>query len=185
MNAAHGTPQVADEQIITIFHLALQVYCSPSLKEYLHNPVMPLLACNIERKESILCAHGGVCGHMGVWWLYVHTHQCVNLCQCHQNSGNKSTSVCTCISNHTSKCSYKHLTIAHYFLYMFTADKCDVTVTYVYIGLAHTSFHVPFSTLAIGRYPHNETSTTVGEGHVRGQVLVRYTKCCRRICIQA
>ena len=60
MNTAHGTLQVTDEQITIIFHLALQVYCSPSLKEYLRNPVMPLLACNIERRESILRAHGGV-----------------------------------------------------------------------------------------------------------------------------
>ena len=73
---------------------------------------------------------------------------------------------------------------------MFTADKCDVTNTYVYIELnmAHTSLHVPFSTLDIGRYSHNETCRTVGEGYVRGQVpvFVRYTKCCiRTICIQA
>ena len=61
MNTAHGTPQVTDEQTITIFHLVLQVYCSPSLKEHLHNPVMPLMARNIQRKESILCAHGDVC----------------------------------------------------------------------------------------------------------------------------
>ena len=61
MNTAHGTPQVTDEEIIIIFHLVLQVYCSPSLKEHLHNPVMTLLACTIERKEPILCAHGDVC----------------------------------------------------------------------------------------------------------------------------
>ena len=62
MNNVHGTTQVTDQQIITIFHLALQVYCSPSLKEHLHNPVMTLLACNIERTVSILCAHGVMCG---------------------------------------------------------------------------------------------------------------------------
>ena len=49
-----------DEQI-TVIHLVLQVYCSPSLKEYLHNPVMSLLARNMERTVSILRAHGGVC----------------------------------------------------------------------------------------------------------------------------
>ena len=70
MNTAHGTLQVTDEQIITIFHLGLQVYCSPSLKEYLHSPVMPLLARKIERRASILRAHGGVC----VWWWYVNIH---------------------------------------------------------------------------------------------------------------
>ena len=43
------------------FHLPLQVYCSPSLKELLHNPVMTLLACNKERTGSILHAHGVVC----------------------------------------------------------------------------------------------------------------------------
>ena len=74
MNTAHGTLQVTDEQTITIFHLVLQVYCSPSLKEYLHNPVMPVLARNIERTASILCAYGGVCGRVGVWWLCVNIH---------------------------------------------------------------------------------------------------------------
>ena len=48
--------KVTEEQII-IFHLALQVYCSPSLKQHLHNPVMTLLACKIERTVSILCAN--------------------------------------------------------------------------------------------------------------------------------
>ena len=71
MNTAHGTPQVTDEQIIVVIHLALQVYCSPSLKEQVHNPVMPLLARNKERKETILRAHGGVCACVGVWWLCV------------------------------------------------------------------------------------------------------------------
>ena len=61
MNTAHGTLQVTDEQIIVIIHLVLQVYCSPSLKEHLHNPVMPLLTRNKERKETILRAHGGMC----------------------------------------------------------------------------------------------------------------------------
>ena len=63
-----------DEQIIAIFHLGLQVYCSPSPKEHLHNPVMPLLARNIERRGSILCAHGGVCGRVGVCWWCVNIH---------------------------------------------------------------------------------------------------------------
>ena len=61
VNIVHGITQVTDEQIITIFHLVLQVYCSPSLKEHLHNPVMTLLARSIERKESILHVHGVVC----------------------------------------------------------------------------------------------------------------------------
>ena len=74
MNTAHGTLQVTDEQIITIFHLVLQVYCSPSLKEHLHNSVMPLPARSIERTVSILCAHGGVCACVGVWWLCVNIH---------------------------------------------------------------------------------------------------------------
>ena len=42
-------------------NLALQVYCSPSLKELLHNSVMPLLARNKERKEPKLHVHG-------MWW---------------------------------------------------------------------------------------------------------------------
>ena len=44
------------------FHLVLQVYCSSSLKELLHNPVMTLLARIKQRKESILHAHGSVRG---------------------------------------------------------------------------------------------------------------------------
>ena len=82
-----------NEQIIAIFHLVLQVYCSPSLKEHLHNPVMPFLARSKERRASILHAHGGGCACVFggcVWiyvWLCVHAHQCVHLCQCHQNSG--------------------------------------------------------------------------------------------------
>ena len=43
------------------YYLVLQVYCSPSLKELLHNPVMTVLACNIERKEAILHGHSCVC----------------------------------------------------------------------------------------------------------------------------
>ena len=86
-----------DEQI-TVFHLILQVYRSPSLKEQVYNPVMPLAARTIERKDSILRAHGGVCVcvcggcvnicmyvcalYVGVW-LCVHIH----LCQCIQNNG--------------------------------------------------------------------------------------------------
>ena len=79
MNTAHGTLQVTDEQIIVIIHLALKIYCSPSLKEHLHNLVMPLLACTKERKESILNAHGGVCARVGVWWLCV---VCVHVWVC-------------------------------------------------------------------------------------------------------
>ena len=96
MNIVHGTTQVTDEQIITILHLVLQVNCSPSLKEYLHSPVMTHLACNIQRTASILCANGVVCAC--VWccvrectcifvccmcmcvWLCVHVHQCVHSC---------------------------------------------------------------------------------------------------------
>ena len=89
--------EVTDEQIITIFYLVLQVHCSPSLKEYLHNPVMPHLARSIERKESILCAHGGVCACVGV---VVVCEYIQHLCQCIQNGAYKST--CKCISNHTS-----------------------------------------------------------------------------------
>ena len=77
MNTAHGTLQVTDEQIKVIFHLVLQIYCSSSLKEQVHNPVMPLLACIRERKESILHAHGGVCMHVCVWWLCVMCVACV------------------------------------------------------------------------------------------------------------
>ena len=68
--------------------LLLQVYCSPSLKEHLHNPVMTVLACDIERKESILHAHSVVCAcvcgvvcinhicvlHVHGVWLCVHVH---------------------------------------------------------------------------------------------------------------
>ena len=66
-----------DEQII--FHLVLQVYCSPSLKEHLHNPVMSLMARTIQRKESILCAHGGVCS-VGVCAVAVCEYMHVCLC---------------------------------------------------------------------------------------------------------
>ena len=108
MNNAHGTTQVTDEQIITIFHLALQVYCSPSLKEHLHNPVMTLLACNIERTVSILCAHGVMCGVvcMNICVLHVHVCGCVYKCirfvhsfaQCLPNGGYKSTSILSVIT---------------------------------------------------------------------------------------
>ena len=79
----HGTPQVTDEQIIVILHLVLQVYCSPSLKEQIHNPVMPLLARNKERKETILRAHGGMCACVCVcggcvMWVCC----CVYICIC-------------------------------------------------------------------------------------------------------
>ena len=84
-----GTTQVRDEQITTIFHLVLQVYCSPSLKEHLHNTVMTLLACDIERKESILHAHGGGVGGGGggggvcvCVCVYVCVCVCVCLCVC-------------------------------------------------------------------------------------------------------
>ena len=90
MNNAHGTTQVTDEQIITIFHLALQVYCSPSLKEHLHNPVMTLLACNIERRVSILCAHGVMCGVV-----------CMNICVLHVH-------VCGCVYKWISLCIHLH-----------------------------------------------------------------------------
>ena len=40
----------SDREQIIIFNLVLQVYCSPSLKELLYNPVMPLLTCNNKRK---------------------------------------------------------------------------------------------------------------------------------------
>ena len=53
----------------TIFYLVLQVYCSPTLKEYVHNPAMTVLACNVERTVSILCVHG-----------VVHACVCVVLC---------------------------------------------------------------------------------------------------------
>ena len=43
------------------FYLPLQVYCSPTLKELLHNTVMTVLACNKERTDSILRAHGVMC----------------------------------------------------------------------------------------------------------------------------
>ena len=82
MNTAQGTLQVTDEQII---HLGLQVYCSPGLKEYLHSPVMSLLARTIERTVSILCAHGSVdiwvCV-VYVWWcvVVVFEYMCVCLC---------------------------------------------------------------------------------------------------------
>ena len=46
---------------LTNNNLGLQVYCSLSLKEFLHNPVMTVLACNIERTGSILREHGIMC----------------------------------------------------------------------------------------------------------------------------
>ena len=147
MNTAQGTPQVTDEQIITVFHLVLQVYCSPSLKELLHNPVMPLLARIIERRGSTLCAHSGVCACVCVWWLYVHTHACLCVacawvcgCVC------MHISVCICVSAirivDTNLQVYAHASVTTQvqlniwqlliiFLYMFTADKWDVTVTHL------------------------------------------------------
>ena len=93
VNTVHGLSQVTDEQIITIFHLVLQVHCSPSLKEHLHNPVMTFHACSIERTDSILCAHGGVCGVVcvnvhaylcvawaGVWCVYMCISVCIHAC---------------------------------------------------------------------------------------------------------
>ena len=63
---------------------------------------MPLLACTIQRKESILCAHRGVCMYVcvacGCVDMCIHIH----LCQCIQNGGYKSTSISTCSNNHTS-----------------------------------------------------------------------------------
>ena len=120
MNIVHGTTQVTDEQIITILHLVLQVNCSPSLKEYLHSPVMTHLACNIQRTVSILCAHGVVCAcvcvvlcawmYMYICVLYVHVCVvvctcalvCAFMCECLPNGGYKSTNILTCTSNHTS-----------------------------------------------------------------------------------
>ena len=46
---------------LTNNNLGLQVYCSLSLKEHLHNPVMTVLACNMERTGTILRAHGVMC----------------------------------------------------------------------------------------------------------------------------
>ena len=83
MNTAHGTPQVTDEQIIVIIHLVLQVYCSPSLKEQVHNPVMPLLTRNIERTVSILRAHGvGVCVCVVLCVACAWVCGCVYICIC-------------------------------------------------------------------------------------------------------
>ena len=85
----HGTPQVTVEQIITIIHLGLQVYCSPSLKEHLHNPVMSLLTRSMQRKESILHAHGGVCA----------LHVCVVVCDvcCMWVCGCVVVCICICV----------------------------------------------------------------------------------------
>ena len=123
-----------DEQIIIISHLILQVYCSPSLKEYLHNPVMRLLACNMERRVSILHAHGGVCAcvcvcvcggcmciHIHVYVL--HVHGCVVVCACTLvcafvsaiRTVDTNLQVCVHVSVTTQLNAHKHLTIAHYF----------------------------------------------------------------------
>ena len=91
MNTACGTLQVTDEQIKVIFHLVLQIYCSPSLKEQVHNPVMPLLARKEERTVSILCACSGVCACVcvcdGCICIYMHVcvlhvHGCEVVCTC-------------------------------------------------------------------------------------------------------
>ena len=127
---AHGTTLVKGEQII--FHLVLQVYCSPSLKQYLHSPVMTLLACNIERTVSILCAYSGGCACVCV----LHVHGCVVVCTCAlvcvnaliPSGGYKSTSILTCISNHTSTV----LASARYFSgYIFITDTMWCHCTYV------------------------------------------------------
>ena len=95
MNNEHGTTQVTENQRI-IFHLGLQVYCGPSLKEHLHNPVMTHPACNIEWKVFILHTYGDVC--MFVWCcvyeykcMFVHymcimvygcVYTCISVCHC-------------------------------------------------------------------------------------------------------
>ena len=100
------------------------------------------------------------------------------------------TNLQVCVHVHVSVTTqvnaHKHLAITHHFL--FTSDKYDVTVIYVNRAksnnMAHTPLHVPFCTLDIGRCPHNETCTIVGEGLARGQV--RYSKYyVRTIYIQA
>ena len=58
---------------LTNNNLGLQVNCSLSLKEFLHNPVMTVLARTIQRKESVLCGYGGV---------YVCVVLCVNVHVC-------------------------------------------------------------------------------------------------------
>ena len=120
MNTAHGTPQVTDEEIIKIFHLVLQVYCSLSLKEYLHNPVMPLLARKKKRRASILCAHGGVCEYM-CGGVCKHISMCI--CVSAIRTVDTNLQVYVHVSVTTQVNAHKHLTITHYFLYMFTAHK--------------------------------------------------------------
>ena len=102
-----------DKQIITVFHLILQVYCSPCLKEYLHNPVMSILTCNVERRGSILHAHGGVCACVGVWWLCVNIHfVCISTSAFRMVD--TSLQVYIHISNHTSTIhNTHHLTSYH------------------------------------------------------------------------
>ena len=95
-----------------IFHLVLQVYCSPSLKEHLHNPFTSLLACIIERRASILRAHG-VCVHVCVWWLCVNV--CMYVCELH-------VGVCLCVHTHLCKCiqngGYKSTSSIQWILHM-------------------------------------------------------------------
>ena len=107
---------------LTNNNLGLQVYCSPSLKELLHNTVMTVLTCNMERTGSILHAHGVVC-------VNVHAYLCVK-CVC--------VVVCTCalacaserwiqiykytISNHTSTKQDSYIS-GNCSGYMFTTDK--------------------------------------------------------------
>ena len=114
MNNVHGTTQLSDRS--TIFHLVLQVYCSPSLKEHLHNSVMIVLACNIQRKESILCAHIVLCvcvcinihAYLLHEWVcgcvYTCISVCIHVCKCLPNGGYKSTiilSVITLVQHNT------------------------------------------------------------------------------------
>ena len=86
-----------NEQIIIIFHLVLQVYCSPSLKELLYNPVMCLLACTMERTASILCIHSGVRACVCVCVVVV----CAYTCLCVECSW-----VCGGVCMHISACAF-------------------------------------------------------------------------------
>ena len=106
------------------------------------------------------------------------------------------TSICTCISNHTSTIKHTHkvLAIAHYCsLYMFTTDAnamllvCTYNLELKSKKIEHISPHAPVSTLAMVDVLIMKTCRTVLEGLARGlvPVFVRYTKCCTRHCIQA
>ena len=142
-HTAHCTTQMTEKQIITLFHLVLQVYCSSSLKEDLHNPVMTVPACSMQRTVSILCAHVCVC----VVWVVLYVRECTFMFVCYMymvcGCAYMCISVCHCVSalrmvdtslqvyliTRVQNNVHTVLEIAGYFsCYMLQLTQCDVVI---------------------------------------------------------